>query len=83
MIRVAAEQLPRELADLIDQVETGEVVLVERRGSVVATITRSAPGTAVFGASPEQDPVGALLRVREGVTLGGLSWKELRDEGRP
>lgn len=32
--------------------------------------------------APEEDPVGTLRRLRQGVTLGGLSWKDLRDEGR-
>lgn len=32
--------------------------------------------------APEDDPVGMLRRLRQGVTLGGLSWKDLRDEGR-
>ncbi|WP_075216522.1 type II toxin-antitoxin system Phd/YefM family antitoxin [Mongoliimonas terrestris] len=32
--------------------------------------------------APEDDPVGTLRRLRQGVTLSGLSWKDLRDEGR-
>lgn len=32
--------------------------------------------------TPEQDPVGTLLRLRELADLDGVSWKGLRDEGR-
>jgi len=30
-----------------------------------------------------RDAVGALRTLRKTTTLGGLSWKVLRDEGRP
>lgn len=80
MIRVAAERLHAEFMDLLDRVEHGDEVQVERDGKVVALIV--APRDAAAGSSPGDDPVKALLDAREGARLGGLSWKELRDEGR-
>jgi len=80
MIRVAAERLHAEFMDLLDKVEQGDEVQVERAGKVVAWIV--APRVPAAGVSAGDDPVKVLLEAREGASLGGLSWKELRDEGR-
>ena len=73
---VGSFEAKTHLAALLDEVAQGGEVLICRRGVPVARLipARQAQGTA--------DAIAALLKQREGLTLGGLSWQELRDVGR-
>jgi len=52
--------------------------LITKHGKVVARLTAAqVPDLAQVDAT-----VTKLKALRQGVTLGGLSWKELRDDGR-
>lgn len=65
-------------SELLDQVERGEEVTITRHGKAVARVV------------PVQDAERAraraaaegLRKLSEGLTLGDLDWKALRDEGR-
>ena len=63
---------------LLERVERGEQIVITRRGKPVARlvpIAKSAKGQV-------SEAMAKLLELRKGTTLGGLSWKELRDTGR-
>ncbi|MBX3401969.1 MAG: type II toxin-antitoxin system Phd/YefM family antitoxin [Phycisphaeraceae bacterium] len=67
------------LSDLLDRVAKGESITITRHGIPVARLV-----------PPQQrDPLAVqaaidrLLELRRHHSLGGLSVKELRDEGRP
>lgn len=74
---VTVEDNP-ELLSLIEGLEPGEDLIITRDGEEVARVVGRQPR--------DQAEIDAAVRrwreARRGVTLGGLSWKELRDEGR-
>jgi prevent-host-death family protein len=63
---------------LLERVADGEEILITRRGKAVARLVPAAPPAG----EPVADPVAELPSLRAGCTLGGLDWRELRDEGR-
>ncbi len=72
-------QARSQLDDLLDRVARGETVTITRNGAAVARL--------VAIDSPEDrarraDAIARLKAFAERHTLGGLDWKELRDEGR-
>ena len=79
MITVGAFEAKTRLSALLDQVAAGEEVVITKHGKPVARLV----------AAPQVDRARAmaafekLKALRKGTTLGGLSWKELRDQGRP
>ncbi|MXX54456.1 MAG: type II toxin-antitoxin system prevent-host-death family antitoxin [Gemmatimonadetes bacterium] len=79
MITVGAFDAKTHLSSLLKKVAKGEEVLITRRGVPVARL--------VPVEQPDRrdvaDAIRELRSIREGVTLGDLDWKELRDEGRP
>jgi len=79
MITVGAFDAKTHLSSLLRKVAKGEEVLITRRGVPVARL--------VPVDEPDRrdvaDAIRELRSIREGVTLGDLDWKELRDEGRP
>jgi prevent-host-death family protein len=80
MREIGAFEAKSKLGQLLDWVQSGEEVLITRRGKPVA---RMVPPDA---ASDRERARGAAARIRarrRGVTLGGLSIKDLIAEGRP
>ncbi|HTW69279.1 MAG TPA: type II toxin-antitoxin system Phd/YefM family antitoxin [Acetobacteraceae bacterium] len=67
------------LSALLEQVERGEVVTITRRGRPVA---RLVPATEAEDAERATRAIARLRTLRQGATLGGLDWRELRDAGR-
>ena len=63
---------------LVEAAEKGETVTITRRGKPVAKLI------AHEGVDRERvaETIEKLLELRKGASLGGLDWKELRDEGR-
>ncbi len=78
MITVGSFDAKTHLSSLLDKVEAGEEVLITRHGKPVA---RLVPESRRQHARAEE-LVHRIQALRDGVTLGELSWKELRDEGR-
>ena len=58
----------------------GEEFVITRHGKAVARLTPMQPA---FDKAKARQAAKALLEVRQGVTLGGISIKELVNEGRP
>ncbi|WP_205690053.1 type II toxin-antitoxin system prevent-host-death family antitoxin [Caulobacter sp. SLTY] len=77
MTSVGAFEAKTHLSALLDKVEAGEEVTITRHGRAIA---RLVPAEAIDTARAIK-AANELKQMRKGVTLG-LSWKELRDEGR-
>jgi prevent-host-death family protein len=80
MHQVALFEAKNKLSGLLDQVAVGEEFIITRHGKAVA---RLAPVQPAFDRAKARQAAKMLLEARKGVTLGGLSIKELVNEGRP
>lgn len=79
MIEVGEQEAGTHLSSLLDKVAKGEEVLITRRDKVVARLV------PVLETRDEERIAQAIHNIRElrkGVTLDGVNWKDLRDEGR-
>ncbi len=79
MREIGAFEAKNKFGQLLDWVEAGEEVVITRRGKVVARLV------APVGSVDRDAAANAAERIRarrRGVTLGGLSIKELIAEGR-
>ena len=65
-------------SQLLDRVAKGEEITITRHGTPVAKLVPAEARDRL----DLRDVVEKLKKFREGKTLGGISWKELRDEGR-
>jgi prevent-host-death family protein len=79
MITVGAFEAKTHLSALLERVAGGEEVVITKHGKPVARLVRA----TTFDQADVDDAVAQLRRFRKGKTLGGLSWKALRDAGRP
>jgi prevent-host-death family protein len=75
---VGALEAKTHLSSILDEVERGEEFVITRRGRPVA---RLVPYRSL-SQSDTNDLLERLRELRKGSTLGGLSWKDLRDAGR-
>ena len=78
MAEVGAFEAKTHLAHLLDQVERGETITITRHGRPVARLV------PVSGTSRDERrrAIAQLKELRSGQMLGGLSIRELIDEGR-
>ena len=79
MITVGAFEAKTRFSALLEKVAAGEEVVITKHGKPVARLVSA----AVVDQAAVDDAVAQLRRLRKETTLGGLSWKRLRDEGRP
>ena len=78
MKEVGTFEAKTHLSALLDEVAGGAEVVITRRGVAVARLVpASAPRRSGAG-----DPIVRAKAFAKGQTLGRLSWKKLRDEGR-
>jgi prevent-host-death family protein len=74
-----AFEVDETLGELFDRVENGEAVIITRHGKPIARVSPLPPEHD----RSEARAAGKRLREsRRGVTLGGLSIREMIDEGR-
>lgn len=78
MITVGAFEAKTHLSALLDRVANGEEVVITRHGRPVARLV----GAEQADQARVNEAFEKLMQLRRGTTLGGLSWKALRDEGR-
>jgi prevent-host-death family protein len=78
MLEVGAFEAKTHLSHLLDQVERGETVTITRHGKPVARLI------PITGSSRDERrrAITELKDLRAGQTLGGLSVRELIDQGR-
>jgi len=78
MKEVGTFEAKTHLSALLDEVERGAEVVITRRGVAVARLVpANAPRRSGAG-----DPITRAKAFAQHQTLGRLSWKKLRDEGR-
>ena len=78
MITVGAFEAKTHLSSLLDRVAAGEEVVITKHGKPVARLIVAKEDDR----ARVRDAVEQLKALSKTTTLGGLSWKELRDEGR-
>ena len=79
VVTVGAFEAKTHLSALLDRVEAGEEVVITRHGRPIARLVGAGATDRARAAAAFE----MLIAMRKGTTLGGLSWKALRDEGRP
>lgn len=79
MASVGAFEAKTHFSALLERVAQGEEIVITRHGRPVA---RLVPALQDDEAALLGEAIATLKRLRRGATLGGLSWRELRDEGR-
>jgi prevent-host-death family protein len=79
MVTVGAFEAKTHLSALLDRVEAGEEVVITKHGRPIARLV----GAQTVDPARANAAFDKLKAMRKETTLGGLSWKALRDEGRP
>jgi len=79
MLEVGSYEAKNKLSALLDRVEKGEEIIITRRGKIVA---RMVPPTPAFDREAAQAAIKRMLARSKGVTTGGISIKEMINEGR-
>jgi len=79
MLTVGDLEAKDRLTALLDEVEDGKQVLITRGGKPIA---RLVPAKVAFDRAKARAAAQGLLEVSEGLSLGGLTIRELIDEGR-
>ncbi len=77
--KVGAFEAKTKFSELLDRVERGEEIIITRRGKPVARIVPHEPQR---DKEEIRKAIEDIRRLRREVSLGGLDWRELRDEGR-
>ena len=80
MREIGAFEAKNKLGTLLDWVAAGEEVLITRHGKAAARLVPATPG---FDRAKAAQAARGLLDASRGITLGGISIKDLVDEGRP
>jgi prevent-host-death family protein len=78
VITVGAFEAKTHLSTLLDRVAGGEEVVITKHGKPVARLVSAVH----IDRARVREAFEKLKVLRKGTTLGGLSWKALRDEGR-
>ena len=78
VITVGAFEAKTHLSTLLDRVARGEEVVITKHGKPVARLVSAAH----IDRARAGETVDRLKLLRKGTTLGGISWKSLRDAGR-
>ena len=80
MKEMAAGEFKARCLAIMDQVrESGEPVLITKHGKPVARLVSARE----IDRARVNEAFEKLKALRKGTALGGISWKALRDEGRP
>jgi prevent-host-death family protein len=78
MRTVGAYEAKTNLSKLLDEVERGETIVITRHGAPVAHLA-PVPGKKKMTVA---EAIEALKEFRKGKTLGGVTIRELVEEGR-
>lgn len=79
MSEIGAFEAKSKLGQLLDRVQAGEEIVITRRGRPVA---RLVPPSPAFNRERARAAAAEIRAMSKGVTLGGISIRELIDEGR-
>jgi prevent-host-death family protein len=78
VISIGIYEAKNKFSELLERVEAGETIAVTRHGKQVALLT-----PVKRSAMSAEKAVAMLHKTRKGCRLGGVTVKQLRDEGRP
>lgn len=78
-MRIGLFEAKNHLSDLVERASTGETIIITRRGSDVAALGP----VPLPRAKDRSAAIAAIRQLRRGRALGGVSLRELIDEGRP
>ncbi len=78
MSAVNIHEAKTHLSRLVEQAAKGESFVIAKAGKPIARLI----GAADIDRARVEEAVEELRRLRKSTSLGGLSWKALRDEGR-
>jgi prevent-host-death family protein len=81
MTEIGAFEAKNKLSALLDLVERSQGITITRRGKPVARQVAVKDSEPKKKMTPEEAAEG-IRKLREGLTLGGISLKELINEGR-
>ena len=76
---VSVFEAKNRLSVLLDGVERGQEVIITRRGRPIARLTRLTPG---HDRARARQAIAGLRAASQGRSLGGVTLRELTDEGR-
>ncbi len=79
MMTVGAFEAKTHLSALLDRVAAGEQVVITKHGKPIAKLV----GAQHIDRARINEAFEKLKTLRKGTFLAGLSWKQLRDNGRP
>ena len=80
MTEIALYEAKNKLSGLLDRVAAGEEFIITRHGRAVA---RLAPVKPIIDRAKARQAAKTLLEAGRGLSLGGITIKELVNEGRP
>jgi prevent-host-death family protein len=75
---IGSREARAHLPALLDRVATGERITITRRGVAVAVLTPP----LVMGKTNVQEAIRTILESRKRLHLGGISLRDMREEGR-
>jgi prevent-host-death family protein len=75
---IGAFEAKTHLSALLERVAQGEEIVITRHGKPLARLVP----VATIDRARVDGTIAKLKTLRQGCTLGGLSWQTLRDEGR-
>ena len=78
MLTVGTFEAKTHFSALIEKVENGEQIVITKHGHPVAKLVP----TGEINKENVHETIQRLKAFSKGNKLGGLDWKELRDEGR-
>ena len=78
MLIIGAFEAKTHLSSLLDRVAHGEEIVITKYGKPIAKLVSA----AVTDRQRVDQAIAAIKALRRGHTLGDLSWRDLRDEGR-
>ena len=79
MTQIALFEAKNRLSELIERVQAGEIIVITRRGKVVAQLSLPTEENAK---SRAHDAVARLRAARQGVSLRGIKSRDLIEAGR-
>jgi prevent-host-death family protein len=79
LAEIGAFEAKTKFSALLDRVEKGEEIVITRKGLAVAKLVRFEREPTV---AERRVAIERISRLADKHTLGGISWKALRDAGR-
>ena len=76
---IASEDAKAALDQLLDRVESGETIVITRRGAPIAKLE---PYTEPIDVAAVDQAIREIEKLRKGIELGGVTIRELIEEGR-